>query len=79
MTHFLRHLLQTHNAIVRTRMSGEKAIESAGIPFPSEMVHWLVVNALGGTAGGAFPVRIPDGIREATIRPTGVVLYGGTP
>ncbi len=49
------------------------------IPFPSEMVHWLVVNALGGTAGGGFQVRIPDGIRDAIIRPTGVVLYGGTP
>jgi hypothetical protein len=49
------------------------------IPFPSEMVGWLVINALGGTPTGGFPVRIPDGIRDATIRPTGVVLYGGTP
>lgn len=49
------------------------------IPFPSEMVNWLVVNALGGTAEGGFPVRIPDGIRDAAIRPAGVVLYGGTP
>ena len=49
------------------------------IPFPSEMVDWLVINTLGGTPTGGFPVRIPEGISDATIRPTGVVLYGRTP
>ena len=49
------------------------------VPMPREMVQWLVVNTLGGTADGGFPVRIPQGIRDATITPAGVVLHGATP
>lgn len=45
------------------------------IPFPREMTQWLVRNALGGTAEGAFPVQIPDGIGDAAVHPHGVVLY----
>jgi len=49
------------------------------IPFPREMVQWLVSNALGGTAESGFPVQIPEGIGEAAVHPHGVVLYRNGP
>jgi hypothetical protein len=49
------------------------------IPFPREMVQWLVSNALGGTAERGFPVQIPEGIGDAAVHPHGVVLYRNGP
>ena len=49
------------------------------IPFPREMVQWLVSNALGGTAQSGFPVHIPEGIGDAAVHPHGVVLYRNGP
>jgi len=45
------------------------------IPFPREMVLWLVSNVMGGTAESGFPVQIPEGIGDAAVHPHGVVLY----
>jgi len=49
------------------------------IPFPREMVQWLVSNALGGTAERGFSVQIPEGIGDAAVHPHGVVLYRNGP
>lgn len=49
------------------------------IPFPREMVQWLVSNSLGGTAESGFPVQIPEGIGDAAVHPHGVVLYRNVP
>ena len=49
------------------------------IPFPREMVQWLVSNALGGTAESGFPVHIPEGVGRVAVHPHGVVLYRDGP
>ena len=49
------------------------------IPFPREMVQWLVSNALGGTAESGFPVHIPEGVGAVAVHPHGVVLYRDGP
>ena len=55
------------------------ALSLRDIPLPTEMIQWLVDSALGGNAERGFPVQIPEGIRDATVRPSGVTLYGTSP
>lgn len=55
---------------------GIEELSLRDIPFPSEMIQWLVSTTLGGTADGGFLVHIPEGIHDAAIHPHGVVLYG---
>jgi hypothetical protein len=45
-------------------------------PLPRDAVPKLVAKALGDANRRTVPVRIPAGIREIRIRPTGAVLYG---
>jgi len=59
------------------------------IPFPWEMIRWLVGTALGGGStggrgagnggegGSGFPLRIPAGITNVAVHPHGLILYGG--
>ena len=63
-------------------MEAEWSIEQLSlrdIPFPREMVQWLVSNALGGTAESGFPVHIPEGVGAVAVHPHGVVLYRDGP
>jgi len=57
----------------------EWAVRSFSIrdfPVPRDAVPRLVSRALGDSARSTVPVRIPAGIREIKIHPTGAVLYG---
>ena len=45
-------------------------------PLPRDAVPKLVAKALGDPKRRTVPVRIPAGIREIRVRPTGAVLYG---
>jgi hypothetical protein len=63
-------------------MEAEWTIEQLSlreIPFPREMVQWLVSTVLGGNAESGFPVQIPEGIGAAAVHPHGVVLYRNGP
>ena len=46
------------------------------IPIPRDAVPKLVAKAFGDTTRKAVPVRIPDGVREIRVRPSGATLYG---
>jgi hypothetical protein len=45
-------------------------------PLPRDAVPKLVSKALGSPNRRTVPVRIPAGIREIRVLPTGVILYG---
>jgi hypothetical protein len=45
-------------------------------PIPRDAVSKLVSRALGDSTRNAVPVRIPAGIREIKIRPSGATLFG---
>ena len=45
-------------------------------PIPSDAVPRLLARAFGDTARRTIPVRIPEGIREIRVRPTGATLFG---
>jgi hypothetical protein len=45
-------------------------------PIPRDAVPKLMARAFGDTARRAIPVRIPAGIREIKVRPTGATLFG---
>jgi hypothetical protein len=47
-----------------------------GIPIPRDAVESLLSRALGRADARALPVRLPPGVREIRIRPTGAVLIG---
>ncbi|MGH7509889.1 MAG: hypothetical protein ACREMZ_10495 [Gemmatimonadales bacterium] len=46
------------------------------IPIPGDAVPKLVAKAFGDSTRRTVPVRIPPGIREIRIRPSGAVLLG---
>ena len=48
-------------------------------PIPRDAVPKLVARAFGDTARRTIPVRIPEGIREIRIRPSGATLFGARP
>jgi hypothetical protein len=50
-----------------------------GIPLPRDAVPKLVSKALGDPRRQTVPVRIPAGIREIRLRPSGATLYGAPP
>jgi hypothetical protein len=57
----------------------EWAVRSFSIrnfPLPRDAVPKLVSKALGSPDRRTVPVRIPDGIREIRVRPSGMTLYG---
>jgi hypothetical protein len=45
-------------------------------PIPRDAVPTLVSRALGDTSRSTVPVRIPAGVRDIKIHPSGAVLYG---
>jgi hypothetical protein len=45
-------------------------------PLPRDAVPKLVAKALGDPNRRTVPVRIPDGIREVRVRPSGMTLFG---
>jgi hypothetical protein len=47
------------------------------LPMPRDVVPRLMARAFGDTAKRSIPVRIPDGIREIRVRPSGATLLGG--
>ena len=46
------------------------------IPIPRDAVPKLLVKAFGDSTKRAVPVRIPAGVREIRVRPSGATLYG---
>jgi hypothetical protein len=57
----------------------EWAVQSFSIrnfPVPRDAVPKLVSKALGDSTRSTVPVKIPAGIREIKIRPSGAVLFG---
>jgi hypothetical protein len=50
-----------------------------GFPIPHDAVPKLVSKALGDPSRKTVPVRIPPGIREIRLRPSGAILYGAPP
>ena len=48
-------------------------------PLPRDAVSKLVSKALGQPGKRAIPVRIPAGIRQIRVRPSGAILYGAPP
>ena len=48
-------------------------------PIPRDAVPKLVAKAFGDSTRRAIPVRIPAGIREIRIRPSGATLFGARP
>jgi len=60
----------------------EWAVQSFKIrefPIPRDAVPRLVAKAFGDSARRTVPVRIPPGIREIRIRPSGATLFGARP
>ena len=45
-------------------------------PIPRDAVPKLVAKAFGDTTRRTIPVRIPAGIREIRVRPSGATLFG---
>lgn len=45
-------------------------------PIPRDAVPRLLAKAFGDTARRTIPVRIPQGIREIRVRPSGAILFG---
>jgi hypothetical protein len=57
----------------------EWAVRSFSIrnfPLPRDAVAQLVSKALGNPNRRTIPVRVPDGIREIRVRPSGMTLFG---
>jgi hypothetical protein len=50
-----------------------------GFPLPRDAVPKLVSKALGDPSRKTVPVRIPAGIRQIRLRPSGATLYGAPP
>jgi hypothetical protein len=48
-------------------------------PIPRDAVPRLVAKAFGDSTRRAIPLRIPPGIREIRIRPSGATLFGARP
>jgi hypothetical protein len=50
-----------------------------GVPLPRDAVPKLVSKALGDPERKTVPVRIPAGIKEIRLRPSGATLFGAPP
>jgi hypothetical protein len=60
---------------------GEWAVRSfriRDIPLPTDAVPHLLARAFGDSTRRAVPVRIPKGVRDIRVRPTGATLYGAS-
>lgn len=52
-------------------------VKLRGIPFPSSLVGRFMSTSLDANEDGTVRFKLPEGIRDLKIRPSGVVLYGG--
>ena len=60
--------------------TGELRVESVklrGIPFPTALIGRFMSASLGASEDGSVRFKLPHGIRDLRVRPSGVVLYGG--
>lgn len=83
----LRHLVRARESVsVSGRLmvlgpaTGELQVESVklrGIPFPSAFTGRFMSASLGASDDGSVRFKLPHGIRDLRVRPSGVVLYGG--
>ena len=82
-----RHLMRAHE---RVSVGGKLAVLGAeagalqvdavklrGIPFPQSLVGRFMSSSLGASEDGTVRFKLPRGIRDLKVRPSGVVLYGG--
>jgi hypothetical protein len=46
------------------------------IPLPRDAVPKLVAKAFGDSTRRTIPVRVPAGVRDIRVRPSGATLYG---
>ena len=53
------------------------AVKLRGLPFPSALVGRFMSTSLDASADGTVRFKLPEGIRDLKVRPSGVVLYGG--
>ena len=53
------------------------AVRLRGIPFPEALVGRFMSSRLGASEDGTVRFKLPHGIRDLKVRPSGVVLYGG--
>jgi hypothetical protein len=60
----------------RTAEWAVRSFSIRDIPIPRDAVPKLVAKAFGDTTRRAIPVRIPAGIREIRVRPSGATLFG---
>jgi len=60
----------------RTAEWALRSFKIRNIPLPQDAVPKLVSRALGDSTRRTVPVRIPAGIREIKIRPSGATLFG---
>jgi hypothetical protein len=56
-----------------------RSVRIREFPIPSDVVPRLVGKAFGDSARRTVPVRIPPGIREIRIRPSGATLFRARP
>lgn len=60
----------------RTAAWDVQSFRIRNFPIPRDAVSKLVGRALGDSARRTVPVRIPAGIREIKVRPSGATLFG---
>ena len=53
------------------------AVKLRGIPFPTAFIGRFMSSSLGASDDGSVRFKLPKGIRDLKVRPTGIVLYGG--
>ena len=53
-------------------------VKLRGVPFPSSLVGRFMSASLDANEDGTVHFKLPEGIRDLKVRPSGVVLYGGT-
>jgi hypothetical protein len=59
--------------------TGEWAVRSFQIrdfPVPASAVRTIISRALGDSSRGTVPWKVPAGVRDVRIRPSGATLYG---
>lgn len=53
------------------------AVSLRGLPFPSAMIGRFMSASLDASEDGTVRFKLPKGIRDLKVAPSGVVLYGG--
>lgn len=53
-----------------------RSLSIRDIPLPRDVVPRLVAKAFGDSTRRTIPVRVPAGVREIRVRPSGAILFG---